>query len=44
LISGGPVGSASANLAALDAINADREVPIKIRQSKYLNVRMRVRL
>jgi putative transposase len=26
-----------ANLAALDAINADREMPIKIRQSKYLN-------
>jgi putative transposase len=26
-----------ANLAALEAINADREVPIKIRQSKYLN-------
>jgi len=25
------------NLAALEAINADREVPIKIRQSKYLN-------
>jgi transposase-like protein len=26
-----------ANLAAPEAINADREVPIKIRQSKYLN-------
>ena len=26
-----------ANLAALEAINADREVSIKIRQSKYLN-------
>jgi putative transposase len=26
-----------ANLAGLNAINADREVPIKIRQSKYLN-------
>ena len=26
-----------ANLAGLNAINADREMPIKIRQSKYLN-------
>jgi len=25
------------HLAGLNAINADREVPIKIRQSKYLN-------
>ncbi|OUL95712.1 DDE-type integrase/transposase/recombinase, partial [Paraburkholderia hospita] len=26
-----------ANLAALEAINDDRETPIRIRQSKYLN-------
>jgi putative transposase len=26
-----------ANFAALEAINADRETPIRIRQSKYLN-------
>ncbi|OTP75022.1 Mobile element protein [Caballeronia sordidicola] len=26
-----------ANLAGLNAINAGREIPIKIRQSKYLN-------
>src|SRR5260370_1571513 len=26
-----------ANLAALEAINADRETPIKVRQTKYLN-------
>jgi putative transposase len=26
-----------ANLAALDALNAERETPIKIRQNKYLN-------
>ncbi|MEX3640599.1 DDE-type integrase/transposase/recombinase, partial [Paraburkholderia sp. BR14427] len=25
------------NLAALDAVNADRETPIKVRQIKYLN-------
>ncbi|KVG51719.1 integrase [Burkholderia ubonensis] len=29
-----------ANLAALEAINADRETPIKIRPSKYLNNRV----
>src|SRR5260370_37918281 len=32
-----------ANLAALEAINADRETPIKIRQSKYLNNLVEVR-
>ena len=26
-----------ANLAALEALNADRPTPIKVRQSKYLN-------
>jgi transposase-like protein len=31
------IDKSGANLAALEAINADREVPIKIRQSKYLN-------
>src|SRR6201997_3518377 len=31
------IDKSSANLAALEAINADRETPIKIRQSKYLN-------
>ena len=31
------IDKGGANLAALEAINADREVPIKIRQSKYLN-------
>jgi transposase-like protein len=31
------IDRSGANLAALEAINADREVPIKIRQSKYLN-------
>ncbi|MBN3788926.1 IS6 family transposase [Burkholderia sp. Ac-20353] len=31
------VDKSGSNLAALEAINADREVPIKIRQSKYLN-------
>lgn len=31
------VDKSSAKLAALEAINADRETPIKIRQSKYLN-------
>ena len=31
------VDKSGANLAALEAINVDRETPIKIRQSKYLN-------
>ena len=31
------IDKSSAHLAALEAINADRETPIKIRQSKYLN-------
>ena len=31
------VDKSGANLAALEAINNDREMPIKIRQSKYLN-------
>ncbi len=31
------IDRSGANHAALDAIKADREVPIKIRQSKYLN-------
>ena len=31
------IDGSGANLAALEAINADRETPIKIRQSKYLN-------
>jgi len=31
------IDKSGANLAALDAINADRETPIRIRQSKYLN-------
>jgi transposase-like protein len=31
------IDKGGANLAALEAINADRETPIKIRQSKYLN-------
>ncbi|KAA0997362.1 IS6 family transposase [Paraburkholderia panacisoli] len=31
------IDKSGANLTALDAINADREKPIKIRQSKYLN-------
>jgi transposase-like protein len=31
------IDKSGANLAALEAVNADREVPIKIRQSKYLN-------
>jgi putative transposase len=32
------VDKSGANLAALEAINADRETPIKIRQCKYLNI------
>jgi putative transposase len=32
-----PIDKSSANLAALEAINADGETPIKIRQSRYLN-------
>ena len=31
------IDKSGANLAALEAINADRETPIKIHQSKYLN-------
>lgn len=31
------IDRSGANLAALDAMNAGRETPIKIRQSKYLN-------
>jgi putative transposase len=31
------IDKSGADLAGLNAINADREVPIKIRQSKYLN-------
>ncbi len=31
------VDKSGANLAALQAINAEREKPIKIRQNKYLN-------
>ncbi|MGF6603048.1 putative transposase [Paraburkholderia sp. GAS448] len=31
------IDKSGANLAALEAINADRETPIKIRQTKYLN-------
>jgi putative transposase len=31
------IDKSGANLAALEAINSDRETPIKIRQSKYLN-------
>jgi len=31
------IDKSGANLAALEAINDDRETPIRIRQSKYLN-------
>jgi putative transposase len=31
------IDKSGANLAALEAVNADRKAPIKIRQSKYLN-------
>jgi putative transposase len=31
------IDKSGANLAALEAINADRETPIKVRQTKYLN-------
>jgi putative transposase len=31
------IDKSGANLAALEAINVDREMPIRIRQSKYLN-------
>ena len=31
------IDKSGANLAALDALNADRETPIKIRQKQYLN-------
>ena len=31
------IDKSGANLAALDALNAERDTPIKIRQNKYLN-------
>ncbi|CAB3810866.1 IS6 family transposase ISBmu21 [Paraburkholderia fynbosensis] len=31
------IDKSGANLAALDALNAERETPIKIRQNKHLN-------
>jgi transposase-like protein len=31
------IDKSGANLAALEALNDDRETPIRIRQSKYLN-------
>lgn len=31
------IDKSGANLAALEAINVERETPIKIRQNKYLN-------
>ena len=31
------IDKSGANMAALEAINAERETPIKIRQTKYLN-------
>jgi putative transposase len=31
------IDKSGANLAALDALNAERETPIRIRQNKYLN-------
>jgi transposase-like protein len=31
------IDKSGANLAALEAVNASRETPIKIRRSKYLN-------
>jgi len=34
------IDKSAANLAALEAINDDRETPIKIRQSKYPNNRV----
>jgi putative transposase len=37
------IDKSGANLAGLNAINADREVPIKIRQSKHLNNVLEVR-
>jgi putative transposase len=37
------IDKSGANLAALEAINNDRETPIKIRQSKYLNNLVEVR-
>jgi putative transposase len=33
----GTIDKGGSNLAVLEAINADREAPIKIRQPKYLN-------
>ena len=37
------IDKSGANLAALDALNAERETPIKIRQNKYLNNVVEVR-
>jgi transposase-like protein len=37
------IDKSGANLAALEAINNDREMPIRIRQSKYLNNLVEVR-
>jgi putative transposase len=37
------VDKSGANLAALEALNADRPTPIKVRQSKYLNNVVEVR-
>src|SRR6202162_5568551 len=37
------VDKSGANLAALEALNAERETPIKIRQTKYLNNVIEVR-
>jgi hypothetical protein len=37
------IDKSRANLAGINAINADREVPIKLRQSKYLNNMVEVR-
>jgi transposase-like protein len=31
------IDKSGANLAALEAINAERETPINVRQAKYLN-------
>ncbi|WP_028215558.1 DDE-type integrase/transposase/recombinase, partial [Paraburkholderia mimosarum] len=31
------IDKSGANLAALEAINSERETPIKVRQNKYLN-------
>ena len=36
------IGKSGANLAALDALNAERDTPIKIRQRKYLATMLQV--